>query len=207
VVAGTYIRAHDMSKDGSTVYAALDAVGPTDSSRIIAITFSDHSYRDVYVGPADSSDITSITVDESGVLLVVQSVPIQQDEFTQILRINPGCADPSCATIIAADGAPANDWMGGIAASLVDDQLVYEHSRITACSPVLQVISNDGGPVLNAAQPFYGRRSSWYDGKILTNGFKLRRNGSCIISTTISQFDPETGAETVLVRGYDPDGR
>lgn len=206
-VVGAPINAHDMSKDGSTVYAALDAVGPTDSSRIIAITFSDHSYRDVYVGPADSSDIKSITVDESGALLVLLSGQNQQGELTQALRIDPGCANPSCATIIALDGATDNDRLSDIAASLVDDLLVYEHSGITVCSPVLQVISNDGGPVLNAAQPFYGRRSSWYGGKILTNGFKVRKNGGCYISSTISQFDLETGAETVLVRGYDPDGR
>ena len=95
--------------------------------------------------------------------------------------------------------------MGGVAASLAGDRLVYEHSGITACSPVLQVIPKNGGPVLNAAMPFYGRRSSWYDGKILTNGFKVNKRG-CTISGTISRFDPDTGAETILVRGYDPDG-
>ena len=198
---GAHIAALDMSPDGSTVYIGLDAVGPADSSSIIAITFSDHSYRDVYVGPADSSDVISITVDESGALFVTQA-----DEFSQILRIDPGCATPSCATVIAATSALNNDKMTNVAASLVDDRLVYEHSGITACSPVLQVTLNAGGPVLNTAQPMYGRRSSWYGGKILTNGFKVNKRG-CTISGTISRFDPDTGAETILVRGYDPDGR
>ena len=204
---GPDISAFDMSKDGSTVYAALDAVDPTHIARIVAITVSDRSSRDVYAGPADSSDIRSIAVDESGTLVVQQVVPIgDSDDFTQILRIDPGCDNPSCATIFKTAGETDNHSVGNIAASLVDDRFVYEHSGITPCSPVLQVMSIAGGPVLNAATPMFGRRSSWYGGKILTNGFKVNKRG-CTISTTISQFDPDTGAETILVRGFDPDGR
>lgn len=204
---GPDISAFDMSKDGSTVYAAFDAVDPTNTARIVAITVSDRSVRDVYIGPADSSDIRSIAVDESGTLVVQQVVPIgDSDDFTQILIINPGCDNPSCATIVTTDGISDSNSVGGAATSLVDDRFVYEHSGITACSPVLQVASIAGGPVSNTAQPMFGRRSSWYGGKILTNGFKANKRG-CTISGTISQFDPATGAETVLVRGYDPDGR
>jgi len=60
--------------------------------------------------------------------------------------------------------------------------------------------------VPETAQPMFGRRSSWYGGKIFTNGFKVNKRG-CTISNMISQFDPDTGAETILVRGFDPDGR
>lgn len=215
VTVGLQIRAIDMSKDGSTVYAALESNGSTGSLRIIAINVNDHSVRDVYVGAADSSDVTSLTVDESGSLLITQQPPNTGEPTDlpyQILRIDPGCATPSCAAVIATGhiagfNIDGGDRFAGISASLVDNRFVYEHTGVTACSPVLQVKSNDGGPVLNAAYPFYGRRSSWYDGKILTNGFKLRRNGSCTISGTISQFDPDTGAEMILVRGFDPDGR
>lgn len=206
---GPHIRALDMSKDGSTVYAAIDSLDPTDSYRVVAVTVSDRSFRDIYVGPADSSDITSITVAESGALFVSQEPPnagVPTNVPWQILRIGPGCATPSCATVIATANQAGVGQMGGVAASLVGDRLVYEHSGITACSPVLQVILKSGGPVLNTAQPMFGRRSSWYGGKILTNGVKVNRRG-CTISATISQFDPDTGAETILVRGYDPDGR
>jgi hypothetical protein len=204
---GPDISAFDMSKDGSTVYAALDAVDPTHVARIVAISVSDRSSRDVYAGPADSSDIRSIAVDEGGTLVVQQVVPIgDSDDFSQILIINPGCDNPTCATIVATDGVSDSNSVGGTAASLVDDRFVYEHSGITPCSPVLQVMSIAGGPVLNAATPIFGRRSSWYGGKILTNGFKVNKRG-CSISGTISQFDPDTGAEKILVRGFDPDGR
>jgi hypothetical protein len=211
---GTDMRALDMSKDGATVYAALDSLHATDSYRIIAITVSDRSFTDVYVGAADSSDVTSLTVDESGSLLVTQEPPnagVPTDLAYQVLRINPGCTNPSCATILATGNEAGSNGAGvdrfaGIAASLVDDRFVYEHTGVTTCSPVLQVKSNAGGPVLNAAYPFYGRRSSWYGGKILTNGVKVSKRG-CTISGAISQFDPDSGSERVLVRGYDPDGR
>jgi len=204
---GPDISAFDMSKDGSTVYAALDAVDPTHIARIVAITVSDRSSRDVYAGPADSSDIRSIAVDESGTLVVQQVVPIgESDDFAQILIINPGCDNPTCATIVATDGVSDSNSVGGTAVSLVDDRYIFEHSGITPCSPVLRVASIAGGPVSSTAQPMFGRRSSWYGGKILTNGFKVNKRG-CTISGTISRFDPDTGAETVLVRGFDPDGR
>lgn len=211
---GTQIRFIDMSKDGSTVYASLDSLDPTDSLRIIAITVSDRSVRDVYVGAADSSDFTSLTVDESGSLFVTQEPPnagVPTDMHWQVLRIDPGCAAPACTAVIATGNKPASDGAGtdkfaGISASLVDNRLVYEHSGITACSSLLQVALDDGGPVPETAQPMFGRRSSWYGGKIFTNGFKVNKRG-CTISNMISQFDPDTGAETVLVRGYDPDGR
>ena len=208
---GPHIRALDMSKDGSTVYAALDSLDPTDSYRVVAVTVSDRSFRDVYVGPADSSDITSMAVSESGALFVSQEPPnagVPTDVAWQILRIDPGCATPSCAIVIATANDAGVGQMGGVAASLVDDLLVYEHSGITACSPVLQAISKSGGPVLNSAVPFYGRRSSWYDGKVLTNGIKLvKGRHNCQITSTINQIDPVTGAVKELVRGFDADGR
>jgi hypothetical protein len=205
-----------MSKDGSTVYAALDSLDASDSLRIIAVSVSDRSVRDVYVGAADSSDVTSLTVDESGSLLVTQEPPnagVPTDLHYQILRIDPGCANPSCAAVIATGNEPGSDGAGvdrfaGISASLADNLFVYEHTGVTACSPVLQVKSNAGGPVLNAAYPFYGRRSSWFGGKVLTNGVKLvKGQRRCQITSTIHQIDPATGLVSELVRGFDPDGR
>jgi hypothetical protein len=208
---GTQIRTFDMSKDGSTVYASIDSVDATESFRVVAVTISDRSFRDIYVGPADSSDITSIAVNANGALLVSQEPPnagVPTNVPWQILRIDPGCATPSCATVIATADEAGVERFGGVAASLADDRLVYEHSGITACSSVLQIRSNDGGPVLNTPQPIYGRRSSWYGGKVLTNGIKLvKGRHNCQITSTINQIDPVTGAVKELVRGFDPDGR
>ena len=204
-----YVRAFDMSKDGSTVYAAIDSLDATESYHVVAVNVSDYSSQDVHVGPADSSDITSITVGESGALFVSQEPPnagLPTNVPWQVLRIDPGCATPSCTTVIATADEAGVERFGGVAVSLTSDRLVYEHSGITACSPVLHVTSKIGGPIINAAVPFHGRRSSWYGNKILTNGLKVNKRG-CTISGTISQFDPDTGAEKILVRGYDPDGR
>jgi hypothetical protein len=74
--------------------------------------------------------------------------------------------------------------------------------------PLLQVIPDTGGPILNSGQPRYGRDSTWYGGKILTDGYKApTRQGRCDATGMITQIDPDTSAETPLVRGYDPDGQ
>ena len=195
------VTAVDMSKDGSTVYAALG-----NPSRVIAINISDHSYTTVY---STTGYIDMIAVDENGVLFVRDPPPYPEPD--QIARINPGCVERSCAIVIAEETDRDFRWISYPAASLVDNRLVYERRVVSEqlkCTR-LEVISKDGGPVLNAAQPMYGTRSSWYGGKILTNGVQLpRKNGTnCNKTGSISQFDPVTGVETVLMQGYDPDGR
>jgi hypothetical protein len=131
-------------------------------------------------------------------------------EPEQMVRVNPGCADPSCAIVLAQENDRDHRFIRYPAASLVDNRLVYEHRVVTSfkCT-LLEIVSKDGGPLQNPAQPIYGTRSTWVGGKILTNGVNLpRKNGtSCIQSGSISQFDPITGVETVLMKGYDPDGR
>ena len=95
------------------------------------------------------------------------------------------------------------------AASHDDDRLVYSYRLpgLTACW-LLQVISDAGGPILNSTQPRYGFGSTWYRGKILTDGIKPP-SGSGVCSSTgmITQVDPDTGAEIELVKGSGPDAR
>ena len=193
------IVAVDMSTDGSTAYAALEAPG---SSSVIAINIGDHSYTTVY---SSTDSVEKVTVDQSGVLFVRQSGPYPAP--FQFLRIDPGCTDPSCAVVIAQDNVRDVDQIDYPAASLVDDRLVYQHSGLTTKGcPLLQIISKNGGPVLGTPRPIYGQRPSWYGGNVLTNGIKVSKRG-CVISSTINQIDPQTGVETVLVRGFDADGR
>ena len=201
------IFAVDLSKDGSTVFASIITRGPPDTTRIVAINYSDHSYTTVYGPTGPYEYIDQITVDENGVLFVRQKPPGAPH---QILRIDPGCANPSCVVELAHDNVRDVDEVNYPAASNLDDRLVYERRvRTTFRCTVLEIILKDGGPLLNAAQPIYGTRSTWYGGTILTNGVNLpRKNGtSCGQSGSISQIDPATGVETVLVEGYDPDGR
>lgn len=196
---GGKLVAVDMSTDGSTAYAALEAPG---SSSVIAINISDHSYTTVY---SSTDSVEKVTVDQSGVLFVRQSGPYPAP--FQFLRIEPGCTDLSCAVVIAQDNVRDVDQIDHPAASLIDDRLVYQHSGLTSKGcPLLQIISKNGGPVLATPRLVYGQRPSWYGGKVLTNGIKVNKQG-CMISSTVNQIDPETGAETVLVRGFDPDGR
>jgi hypothetical protein len=61
---------------------------------------------------------------------------------------------------------------------------------------------------LNSGQPRYGRDTTWYGGKILTDGIKApTRQGRCDSTGMITQIDPDTSAETQLVIGDDPDAR
>ena len=203
------IMAANLSKDGSTVYASLRTRVPPETTRIVAINYSDHSYATVYGPTGPSEYISEITVDESGVLFVKLAPP--PPALRQILRIDPGCTNASCAVVIAHDIERGVDQVSGPAASLSDNRVVYEHDGLISINNCrrLQVVSKDGGPVLDSAQPMYGTRSTWYGGKILTNGtaFPRKHGFACGQTGKISQFDPETGVETVLVEGYDPDGR
>jgi hypothetical protein len=197
----------DLSPDGSTVYATLDAVGSTDSSMIKAINFSDRSQRVVLVGPPNSADFDQITVDEDGTLFLLQRSP--GPEFPELLlRIDPECADMSCATVLVDSNLFGIGRMGSVVASLVDDRLAYSYETGGNNCELLQVIADTGGPILNSAQPRYGERSTWYNGMILTNGRGAPTNGGlCKLIGRITQIDPDTSAETRLMRGNDPDGR
>lgn len=206
--AGAWVTSIDLSKDGTTVYASLEASGPAESSRIVAINVADHSQRVVYTGPPDSSDLDSISVDENGVLYVRRTSAFA-DVPHQLLRIIPSCVDQSCATLAVAESSYGLAIVTSFVASPGGDPLVYSYRvpGMPGCW-LLQIVPAAGGPILNSAQPRYGQRSSWHAGKILTNGIKPPKpNGSCYVTSTITQIDPETSAETTLVRGFDPDGR
>ena len=57
--------------------------------------------------------------------------------------------------------------------------------------------ADTGGPILNSAQPRYGRQAlTWYGNKLLTNGYKSpTRQGKCDSTGIITQIDPDTSAE------------
>jgi len=74
---------------------------------------------------------------------------------------------------------------------------------------LLQIADGTTGSTFSYGQPRYGTHSSWYGGKVLTNGYKPAKGGGlrCDRLDMVTEIDPATSAETPLVRGYDPDGR
>ena len=54
----------------------------------------------------------------------------------------------------------------------------------------------------------YGLKPTWVNDKVLADGRAPRlQDGGCDYTGTIMQLDPNTGVQTPLVTGYDPDGR
>ena len=187
----------DLSRDGTTVYFNLTSAPSSGSSRIIAIDVDSGKLQEVFIGPPEGAFIDRIAVNDDGALVIRQG--------GQLFRIEPTCDNLTCAAPIET---PSGDFP---AASLLDNRLAYLERLAPTSSGcwLLQIIPDTGGPILNSAQPRYGRRGlTWYGGKVLTNGYKSpTRKGNCDSTGMITQIDPDTSAETPLVRGFDPDAR
>lgn len=201
-----WIQAMDLSKDGTVVYAAVDLGSSTE---IVSISAATRTTTSRYLD-RETSDITPISVNEDGTLFVRREIEQAPYVDNQLLRIGPACHDSSCATVLATSPY-GQHGLNFPAASLDDDRLVYSYDLpgYTACW-LLQVIldTDTSGTILNSSQPRYGMQSSWYGGKILTNGRKPpTRRGTCDATGFVTQVDPDTGAETQLVKGQDPHGR
>jgi len=193
----------DLSKDGTTVNFSLSSAPSSGSPRIIALEVDSGNVQELFVGPPDGSFIDRITVNEDGTLFIRGTDGSGMPR--QLFRVESTCNNPTCADPIGAPGADIP------AASLVDNRLAYLERLAPTSSGcwLLQVIPDTGGPILNSAQPRYGRNAlTWYGNKLLTNGYKSpTRQGRCDSTGMITQIDPDTSAETVLVRGFDPDSR
>ena len=73
---------------------------------------------------------------------------------------------------------------------------------------LLQIADGTTGQLMSYGQPRYGVNSTWYGGRILTNGYKPPKGaGRCDGMDTITEIDPGTSAERSLTRGFYPDGR
>jgi len=190
----------DMNKEGTTVYASVVPTSGTGPGKILAIDVNSGASRDAFVGPADGSGPGYISVNEDGTLFFGGP--------SEIVRVDPSCADMSCVTHLATGptGSGQNIFP---APNLTDDRLVYSSvlPGYFGCW-LIQVIPDTGGSLLNSGQPRYGSQSTWYAGKILTNGIKPPTgSGRCYTTGMITQIDPATSAETPLVKGSDPNSR
>jgi len=187
----------DLSKDGTTAYGSWVPDTDPDVAKIIEFDLVNGTSRNAIVGVPGGPLFWPFTYNEDGALFSVGDA----DNF---FRIEPSCNNLACVTRIPAPTPPY-----GPAASHDDDRLVYSYRvpGLTGCW-LLQVISDTGGPILNSSQPRYGEGSTWYRGKILTNGSKPPSgSGVCSFTGMITQIDPDTGAEIELVKGSGPDAR
>ena len=185
----------ELSKDGNTVYAAWVGSTGAEAGRIIAINMVDNGQSNAFVG-APGEFYSPITFNEDGALFVPY--------HGQLLRIPPSCGDLLCAEPVQT---PTSALFP--AAQLAGTRLVYSYGLpgLIQCW-LLQVIEDTGGPILDSAQPRYGTSSTWLGDKILTNGHKPPPgSGVCTASGMITQIDPDTSAETELVKGLWPDAR
>jgi hypothetical protein len=197
----------NLSKDGTTVYFALSPNPSNAPDWIMAIDADGSNLREVFVDPTDGAHLGSLAPNEDGALIARQDNS-DSGSPNKLVKIGASCNNPSC-WVVLAESPTGTHGVNFPAASLVDDRLVYSYNLPgnIGCW-LLQVIPDSGGPILNSGQPRYGRDSTWYRDKILTDGIKApTRQGRCDATEMITQIDPDTSAETVLVRGFDPDGR
>jgi len=199
------VLAMDLSADGTTLYIALNTDGP---QIVQTLTIDGGGGPTGFYAGDPGSYFLRIAVNAAGTALFADQWLSFPNNGHRVLRIASTCANESCAKILAAnpDGTSAGMFP---APSFVDPFLVYsDYLPGSNNCWLLQVIPETGGSVVTSSQPRYGTWSTWYGNQILTNG----RNppdgsGRCADTGFITQIDPATGAQTQLVRGYDPDGR
>jgi len=88
-------------------------------------------------------------------------------------------------------------------------RVAYQRVAATAGGCDLLVTSSSLNPfaTIFPAQPAYGMKPTWLNGKILADGRVASTRNGCDYTGTIMQTDPATGVQTALTSGYDPDGK
>ena len=197
----------NLSQDGTTVYFSLAPNAPSASDRVMTIAADGSNLQERFVDPTYGAHVFSLVPNEDGAFFARQDNS-DAGLHNKLFKIGASCNNPTC-WVQLAESPTGMHGVNFPAASLVDDRFVYSYNvpGNIGCW-LLQVIPDTGGPILNSGQPRYGRDSTWYGGKILTDGIKApTRQGRCDSTGMITQIDPDTSAETPLVRGFDPDGR
>lgn len=199
-----FLTSLDLSKDGNTLYVGgYDASGNLPAIKAVTIS-AVPTTSFIYVGTIVGSFFFTVDAGDTAALHADLSLPANTGH--ELIRFSLPC-DETCPSIIATNAAPVYP-AARHATSIVaySDYLVgsnncwqLKYLNVSGASPT---------PAFDGTQPRYGTRSSWYGDKVLTNGRKSPDgSGRCADTGMVTQVDPATGAETPLVRGYDPDGR
>jgi len=190
----------DLSRDGGTLYVS----GYSGSHPAIkAVIIATNSTSDLYVGAIVGSFFYTVEASDNA---VYADLSLPANTGHELMRIDLRCTE-SCARVIAANAAPVYP-----AASYTSSIVAYSDYWVGSNNcwqlKYLDVSSITPTQVFAGGQPRYGTRSSWYGDTVLTNGRKSPDgSGRCADTGMVTQVNPSTGAETPLVRGYDPDGR
>jgi len=201
----------ELSADGNTLYYGVGAASLTESSRIHALNISTGVVSEVWVGPPDGSYVNWLAVNADRAALFVELTPMSGP--SRLLRVDVPCVG-ACSTVLYSN---AIGTQGPIlpSASLTADPglgfplLVYSDfiAPFNQCFQ-LRFADFSGNILFAGTQPRYGKTSSWYAGRVLTDGHTAPdRSGTCAATGMVTQIDPSIGAETPLVRGSFPDAR
>jgi hypothetical protein len=194
------LNALDLSRDGGTLYVS----GYTGNLPAIkAVAIGTNSTNDLYVGTIDGSFFFTVEASDTS---VYADLSLPANTGHEFMRIKLACTE-QCVSVIATNAAPVYPAARN-PGSIVAYSDYLPGSNNCWQLKYLDVSGGSPVPVFEGVQPRYGTRSSWYRDTVLTNGRKSPDgSGRCADTGMVTQVDPSTGAETPLVRGFDPDGR
>ena len=201
----------ELSADGNMLYYGVGAASLTESSRILALNIPTGVVSEVWVGPPDGSYVNWLAVNNDGAALFIDLRPMSGP--ARLLRVDVPCVG-ACSTVLYSNAIGTQAPILPSASLTADPGLGYPllvySDFIAPFNQCFQLRFADfsGHIVFGGTQPRYGKTSSWYGGKVLTDGYTAPdRSGTCAATGMVTQIDPGTGAETPLVRGSFPDAR
>jgi hypothetical protein len=133
-------------------------------------------------------------------------------------RPAPRASAPYQVAWIPLDGSNAHHEVASVpgrfdtspAAHPSSDVVVYQN-RVTEPNGCEQLVIKElGGATLTYPNgPKYGLKATWMGDKVLSDGRTKPHwyHGGCNYTGKIMRLDPTTGIQSVLISGYDPDGR
>ncbi len=199
----------DLSRDGQAVYftdtdtslATLDIVS-LSVNQIFALPPSDMSWF-----------FQQVSVNGDGTQLYATRTGDQLNSgASKLVRID---LTTTPATEIILREWPQQTGYGSHvfspAANQYDDRVAFNEYILGSnnCTPLV-VTDRDGIPIGPAAgvATRYGKFGTWVgDNVVMERRGPMDGSGRCANTTSLSQIDPATNAETVLITGYQPNGR
>lgn len=198
IVSAIDCCALELSRDGEHVYVS------TTQSTLEKILVADPSDRVLIKTIADDGWFVDGSVNGDESVLYVEEQRMSGNEVTgrELVRIE---LDTLQASVLIPSGI-ARFWA---AADPQSNFIVYTDYVVGSNNCyLLQIADGTTGQLMSYGQPRYGTNSTWYGGRVLTNGRKPPKGaGRCDAMDTITEIDPGTSAERSLTRGYHPDGR
>lgn len=199
----------DLSKDGKTVYFS-----DTDTS-LATLDVVSLSMKQIYALPPEDMSwfFQQVSVNGDGTQLYATRTGNQLNSgASKLVRVD---LTTTPATEIVLREWPQQTGYGSHffspAANQYDDRVAFNEYIVGSnnCTPLV-VTDRDGIPILPApgASARYGKFGTWVgDNVVMERRGSMDGSGKCASTTSLSQIDPTTSAETVLITGYQPNGR